>query len=80
MDCACYFNQTYGRKGQSQAVVTLIIEKRILDMFNNPATKEAEQTHVTEMLATARQSGVDLETVIGFHINWSKNSKKKMQS
>lgn len=76
MDCACYFNQTYAHKGQARAVTTLLVEKSILDVLNDPA-KQAENSHVAEMLMTAQQNGVDLETMIGFHINWSKNSKRK---
>ena len=76
MDCACYFNQTYTQQGQSHAVATLIVEKRILDIFND-AAKQSENPHMTEVLMVAQQNGVDLETMIGFHINWSKNSKKR---
>lgn len=57
-------------------MATLIVEKRVLDMFNDSA-KQAERHHVIEMLTIAQQNGVDLETMIGFHINWSKSSKKR---
>lgn len=77
VDCACYFNQTYAQKGQNRAVATLIVEKRILEMFSDSA-KQAENPHVAGILMTAQQNGVDLETMIGFHINWSKRSKKRM--
>lgn len=76
MDCACYFNQTCAQKGRSHAVATLLVEKSVLDALNDPS-KQGGNHHITEMLTTAQQSGVDLETIIGFHINWSKNSKKK---
>lgn len=76
MDCACYFNQTYTRRGQTQAVATLLVEKSVLDVYNDPA-RHSERDHVAEVLTTAQQSGVDLDTMIGFHITWSKNSKRK---
>lgn len=76
MDCACYFSQTYTQKGKTRAVATLIVEKRILDIFSDTA-KHTESPHLTETLMTAQQNGVDLETMIGFHINWSKNLKKR---
>jgi hypothetical protein len=55
------------------------VEKRILDAFGDPS-KQTENPHVTGVLTTAQQNGVDLETIIGFHINWSKNSKKRALS
>ena len=79
VDCACYFNQTYAEKGRSQAVATLIVEKRILDLFND-LSKQTENQHLADTLMAAQQSGVDVETMIGFHINWSKNLKKRTLS
>ncbi len=65
-------------EGQTHAMVTLIVEKSIVDVLNNPAKQQrGELSHVTEALQTAQQSGIEIETIIGFHINWSKNSKKK---
>lgn len=80
MDCACYFNHTFAQKGQSQAVATLLVEKSVLDILTNPSKQHAENSHVAEMLVAAQQNGVDLDTLVGFHINWSKNSKKKTVS
>ena len=79
VDCACYFNQTYADKGRSQAVVTLIVEKRVLEVFSDPS-KQASNQHLADTLMVAQQNGVDLETMIGFHINWSKNRKRTLSS
>ena len=80
MDCACYFNQTYAQKGQSHAVATLILEKRVLDAFSDSAKQPAENSQMIDILTVAQQNGVDMETMIGFHINWSKSSKKQTPS
>ena len=78
MDCACYFNEAHTEKGQGHAVVTLVIEKHILDAFHDPKKLSDQNTMTQMLLTTARQNGVDLETMISFHINWSKHSKKRM--
>ncbi len=38
--------------------------------------KQPEHDFPAELLTQAQQRGVELETMIGFHINWSKHSKK----
>lgn len=78
VDCARYFSEAHTERGLGHAVVTLIIEKQILDAFHDPR-KQSEQSHTNQshLLVAAQQSGVDLETMTGFHINWSKHSKKK---
>lgn len=79
VDCACYFSDAHTEtRGQGQAVVTLIIEKHILEVLHDPK-KQSEQNYTAQLLTTAQQSGVDLETMISFHINWSKHSKKKLR-
>ena len=82
MDCACYFTeaQQIGSKvrGPSHSVATLILEKPVLDILNDPK-KQAEHCRTAELLNSAQQRGVEMETMTGFHINWSKYSKKVMR-
>ena len=80
MDCACYFSESHTEQGQGHAVVTLIIEKHILDALYDSKKQSEKHSHAAQMLAIAQQNGVDLETMVSFHINWSKHSKKKMLS
>lgn len=76
MDCACFFTDAHtGSSGLGHSVVTLILEKPVLDILYDPK-KQQEHGRTAQLLNTAQQRGVELETMIGFHINWSKHSKK----
>ena len=82
VDCAVYFNTTplAGSDGRGGgALATLLLARNIIGAVNPSHHRVVQQpdpevVELAELAVTARQSGVELDTLVHFHKRWTKQS------
>ena len=80
VDCAVYYNQSFSEGGQDKAAVTLLLHKKLLKTVEDPGPNDSDQ--LMQVVHSAWQHGVELDSVMNFHSKWQKkeSTKRKQMS
>ena len=73
IDCAIHYNQRFSERGQDKAVVTVLLDQKLMSLVKNPDTEGSEQ--LMQVVHNAWQNGIELDSVISFHSKWRKRDQ-----
>ncbi|XP_064391168.1 nonsense-mediated mRNA decay factor SMG5-like isoform X3 [Halichondria panicea] len=75
IDCAVYYNQSFSESGQDKTAVTLLLHKKLLKTVEDPGPTDSDQ--LMQVVHSAWQHGVELDSVMNFHSKWQKKESTK---
>lgn len=71
IDCAIYFNSgTSLTSDTSSSLVSLLLDKPLVDIFEGRSSSDDVNPAIIELVTTARQSGVEIDTLLRFYRRW----------
>ena len=87
IDCAIYFNCYSGSSSVTPltgSLATLLLDKPLVkaleihddvSLEDSKSTKEETNPEIVQLLTTAQQSGVEIETMVRFYQRWQTHQK-----
>ena len=72
VSCALYFNQTYTDGESNSAVVTMLVDKSILDAVDG-RNQDPKALELSSIVQDAQSEGIDADTLLGFYKSWQKS-------
>ena len=71
IDCAIYFNSgTSLTSDSSSSLVSLLLDKPLVDIFEGRSSSNDVNPAIIELVTTAQQNGVEIDTLLRFHRRW----------
>jgi hypothetical protein len=72
IDCAIHFNSS-----SSTTLSTLLLDKQVVTAFQKGQVDDAVDPYVLDLLTTAQQHGVQIESMIRFYRRWQKDDSRR---
>ena len=76
VDCGLYWSDHCGSE-QSEATVTLLLDKQLVALLKDREHKTQEQLEILKMIEYGEERGLEVDSVLPFHSKWQKQSLKK---
>ncbi len=77
VDCGLYWSDHCGGSKHSEATVTLLLDKQIVELLKDSGRKSEQQLEIIKMIEYGEERGLEVDSVLPFYSKWQKQSQRK---